>query len=133
MNISIKQYAKTLYKLIDGKNKNEAGKMIEEFVAVLALNNDLGKIKKIIEEFGRIWNKEKGIIEAEVISSSELSNDIVNLLDGYILKLSGAKEVILSEKVDKSLLGGVIIRYGDKILDGSLKTKIHELKNNMVK
>jgi len=133
MNIPIKQYAKTLYKLLDGKSKSEAEKIILEFVAVLTANNDLGKLKKIISEFGVVWNKEKGIVEAEITSASELSKDIVKLLDDYIAKLSGAKEVIIKEKVDKSILGGVIMRYADKVLDGSLKTKIEELKSNLVK
>jgi F-type H+-transporting ATPase subunit delta len=133
MNIPIKQYAKTLYKLIDSKGKTEAEKIIEDFAAVLVSNNDQGKIKKIIAEFDNIWNKEKGIVEAEVISAGELSKDIVKLLDDYIAKLSGANEVILSEKVNKDLLGGVVIKYGDKVLDGSLKTKINDLKNNMTK
>lgn len=133
MNIPTKQYAKTLYKLVDGKSKNEAEKIIEDFVTVLAENNDQGKIKKIIKEFSNNWNREKGIVEAEILSAKELDKEIVKLLNSYIAKLSGAKEIVLSEKVDKSLLGGVVIRYGDKVLDGSLKTKINDLKNNMVK
>jgi len=133
MNIQIKQYSTILYKLLDGKSKSEAEKIILEFVAVLTANNDLGKLKKIISEFGVVWNKEKGIVEAEITSASELSKDIVKLLDDYIAKLSGAKEVIIKEKVDKSILGGVIMRYADKVLDGSLKTKIEELKSNLVK
>ncbi len=133
MNIPTKQYAKILYKLVDGKNKNEAEKIINEFIAVLVENNDQGKIKKIIWEFNNLWNKARGIIEAEIISASELSNDVIKLLNDYITKLSGAKEAILSEKVEKNLLGGVIIKYGDKVLDGSLKTKIIYLKNNLIK
>jgi F-type H+-transporting ATPase subunit delta len=133
MNIPTKQYAKTLYKIIDGKSKNEAEKIIEDFVAAMSENNDLGKIKKIIEEFNKTWNREKGIVEAEILSAKELDKDIVKLLNSYIVKLSGANEVVLSERVDKGLLGGVVIRYGDKVLDGSLKTKINDLKNNLVK
>jgi len=133
MNIQIKQYSTILYKLLDGKSKSEAEKIILEFVAVLTANNDLGKLKKIISEFGVVWNKEKGIVEAEIISVNELSKDIVKLLNDYIAKLSGAKEVMLSEEVDKSLLGGVVIKYGDKVLDGSLKTKIDSLKRELTK
>lgn len=133
MNIPIKQYAKTLYKIVDGKNKSETEKIISEFVAVLAENNDLGKIKKIIAEFNNLWNKEKGIVEAEIASAKELDKDIVKLLDDYIVKLSGAKEVVMGEKIDKNLLGGVIIRYGDKVLDGSLKAKISSLKIELTK
>ena len=133
MNISIKQYATTLYKIIDGKSKNEVGQIIKEFAAVLVVNNDQGKLKKIIEAFSVIWNKEKGIVEAEVLSANELSKDVVKLLNGYITKLSGAREVVIREKVEKNLLGGVVIKYGDRVVDRSLKTKISDLKNNMVK
>jgi F-type H+-transporting ATPase subunit delta len=133
MKITNKQYAKTLYKLVDGKNKNEVEKIIKEFVAILSENNDLGKIKKIIEAFSVIWDKEKSMVEAEITSAKELDKDMVRLLNGYIVKLSGAKEVVINKNVDKNILGGVIIRYGDKVLDGSLKTKISELKNNMAK
>jgi len=41
--------------------------------------------------------------------------------------------VIMSEKVDKKLLGGIVIKYGDKVLNGSLKNSLVELKNKMVK
>ena len=90
-------------------------------------------LKKIIEAFSVIWNKEKGIVEAEVLSANELSKDVVKLLNGYITKLSGAREVVIREKVEKNLLGGVVIKYGDRVVDRSLKTKISDLKNNMVK
>lgn len=133
MRVSFKKYAAILYNLIDGKSKNEAEKIIFKFVAVLAENNDQGKLKKIIAEFNNHWNKEKGIVEAEVASAKELDKDIVKLLNGYIVKLSGAKEVVMSEKVEKDLLGGVVIRYGDRVVDGSLKAKLIELKDKMIK
>ena len=133
MNIPIKQYAKILYKIIDGKSKNDAEKIIGDFVAILTENNDQGKIKKIIEEFNNFWNKEKGIVEAEILSAKELNKDIAKLLNNYIAKLSGAKEVVMSESIDKNLLGGVVIRYGDKVVDGSLKTKIESLKIELTK
>lgn len=133
MKVLVKQYAKTLYNLFDGKKKNEVEKIIAEFVAVLAENNDLGKIKKIIAEFEKFWNKERGIVEAEITSARGLDKDVVKLLNSYIVKLSGAKEVIMSEKVDKNLLGGVVLRFGDKVVDGSLRNRLEDLKQKMLK
>lgn len=133
MNIIPKQYAKTLYKLVDGKSKSEVEKIIEEFIAAMVANNDQGKIKKIIIEFNNLWNKEKGIVEAEVSSAKELDKDIVKLLYCYIVKLSGAKEVVINKKVEKNILGGVVVKYGDRVVDGSLKTKINSFKIELTK
>jgi len=57
----------------------------------------------------------------------------IKLLENYIAELSGAKEVVLNEKIDKNILGGVVIRYGDRVVDGSLRTSLEELKNKMIK
>jgi len=106
--------------------------VIENFVKVLISNNDISKVNKIIEYFIVMWNREQGIIEAEVVSARELDNKIVKLLNGYIVKLSGARKVLLSKEVDKDILGGVVVRYEDKVLDGSLRMRLGELRNKMV-
>lgn len=133
MKITEKQFALSLYESLSGKSEKEAGVVIEKFVKVLVENNELAKFEKIIEEFVNIWNKEKGIVEAEITSAKGLDKEIVKLLNGYIVKLSGAKEVAMKEKIDKDLLGGVIIKYGDQVLDGSLKMRLSSLKDKMVK
>jgi len=133
MKITAKQYALSLHQSISGKNEKEASNTIDNFVNVVIENNDISKINKIIEQFEIIWNKEEGIVEAEVISARKLDNKIIKLLNGYIAKLSGAKEVAIQEQVDKNILGGVIIKYGDKILDGSLRTRLGELRSEMAK
>ena len=38
-----------------------------------------------------------------------------------------------TKKIDKNILGGVIIRYGDKVVDGSLKTQLEDLKEKLIK
>ena len=133
MKISPKQYAESLYQTVQGKKDSDIEYAIENFVKVLQINSDINKLDKIAEQFCKIWDREKGIIKAEVVSAKELGKEIVELLNSYITKLSGAEKVLIKEKVDKNILGGAIIKYEDKILDGSLKTKLGELKVEMVK
>ncbi len=133
MKITAKQYALSLYEAVDGKSSAQAKVMIAKLVELLAEKNLLAKADKIAGEFVKIWNEKHGIVEAEVVSAKELNKETIKLLKEYILKLSGAKEVLVSEKGDKGILGGVIIKYGDKILDGSLKTTLSDLKDNLVK
>ena len=132
MKISTKQYAESLYQVVQNKKDSEVKIAVENFVKVLVNNNDISKADKIINRFVKVWNREQGVVEAEIVSAKELDNKIVKLLNSYIVKLSGAQKVVVEQKVDKDILGGVVIKYGDKVLDGSLRMRLGELRNKMV-
>ena len=133
MKISNKQYARILYKVVAGKKDDEIKNAIMGFAEVLVDFHDLSRGDKIINEFIKIWHKEQGVVEAEVLSGRLLDNKIAKLLNNYISEVSGARDVLINFKVDKSILGGVIIKYRDKILDGSLRMQLNELRSEMVK
>lgn len=133
MKITVKQFALSLYETVDGKTSGQVKAVIKKFVELIAQKDMLAKADKIAAQFVKIWNEKHGIVEAQVASANGLDKASVKLLENYITKLSGAKEVLISEKIDKNILGGVVIRYGDKVVDGSLKTSLEELKNKMIK
>jgi len=133
MKITPKQYAQSLYQAACGKKQSDVKGVIENFVKVLINNNYIAKADQIIKQFKKIWNKEQGIVKAEVISARKLDIKITKLLNNYIAKLSGAKTIDLRQEVDKSILGGVVIKYEDKVLDGGLKTRLTDIKNKMIK
>ena len=133
MKITAKQFALSLYESVQGKTNSEAKTLIKKFVELLAGKKSLNLADKIVAEFVKIWQEKHGLVDAEITSVSDLSKDTARLFKNYIAKLSGAKEVAVSTKVDKSLLGGVVIKYGDKVLDGSIKASLADLKNKMIK
>ena len=133
MKISNKQYALALFGGIKNSNKTKIKQIINEFVELLVVNNDISKADKIINEFNNVWNKEQGIIEAEIKSARSLDSSVVKFLQKYIKEISKAKNVEVDKSEDKSLLGGVVVKYGDKVMDGSLRTRLKELKEDMVK
>lgn len=133
MKITAKQFALSLSESVDGKSAVGAKQVIKKFVELLAGKNQLAKAEKIIVEFIKIWQAKHGIVEALATSANGLDKANLKLLKKYIADLSGAKEVLITEKVDKSILGGVIIRYGDKVLDGSLKAMLVDLKEKLIK
>ena len=55
------------------------------------------------------------------------------MLHCYIVKLTKDKNVNIDKKIDKDILGGVVIKYDDKILDISLRTKLEELRQVLEK
>lgn len=133
MKINSTQYAELLYEITDKDDRDQIGEAVKDFAQFIVNNNDSFKVSKVIRKFQEIWNEKNGIIEAEVESASQLDESIKQMLSEYILELSKAKKVVIKEKTDKELLGGVVIRYKDKILDGSLKTRLTELNQKMTK
>ncbi|PIR57645.1 MAG: ATP synthase F1 subunit delta [Parcubacteria group bacterium CG10_big_fil_rev_8_21_14_0_10_38_31] len=132
MKITPKEYATGLFYSISGKNDDEIKNIVNNFVNLLIINNDVSKADKVSQVFSSLWNKENKIVESEVTTSNKLDAESQESLKKFLIKESKAKEVIIKENIDKSILGGMIIKYNDKILDRSLKTKIKNL-NNFIK
>jgi len=102
-------------------------------VSALRRNGETRKIKEIAGKFGEIFNKENGIIEARIISREEISKELRNKLLTYVSNKYDAKEVILNSIVDKNVKGGIIIRVGDEITDGSVGRKLEDLRKELVR
>lgn len=133
MKIDYKQYARVLYELTQGKNEKEIKEMVKKFTELLLKNNDAALTGKISEYYSKIYNEYEGRLEANICTVNKLDKDMAEAVKKYLEKISGAKKIVISEKLDEKILGGIIIRYGDKIIDGSLKTKLSELKNQLIK
>ena len=133
MKITPKQYAEALLETVKGKNEKEIKKIISDLVRVLAANNDLGKAELIIRELNKISNKAEGILEVKIKSANELEKDTLKMVSEYLEKKTGSKKIVISQEIDKDLLGGVLISFDDKIIDNSLKNQLCNFKNKIVK
>jgi len=130
MKISAKQYALSLYESVAGK---KAGEAVDNFLKLLVRNNDLKLADKIIAEFIRLWNEHEGLITAEVVSARVLDKESDRAIKNFLKEEKAAKAVELKKSVDQKLLAGFILKFGDQVIDGSLKKKIAQLKEEMVK
>lgn len=133
MRISTKQYAASLYGAVKDKNPGETKNVLANFLKILVKNNDLDRADKIIAEFVKAWNREYGLVAAEVVSARELDKDSSRAVKDYVKDLTGAREVELVKQVDGKLLAGFVLKFDDVVMDGSLKTKIGELRGEMKK
>jgi F-type H+-transporting ATPase subunit delta len=97
----------------------------------LQKNKQIKLVLKIYKKFTEIWNQEKGIVEAEITSREKLHTELRNKVSKYVKKRYQAKEVILHNIINEKIQGGIIIRVGDEILDGSVVRQLQELKNNL--
>jgi len=115
-----------------GKNLNKDG---ANLIHLLLENGRLTLLPEISELFEIYKAEHEGSIEAEVISAYELANDqIKNISDALKKKLG--REIKIVSRIDKSLVGGVVIRAGDLVIDGSVTGYLQEpviCKNSLLK
>lgn len=103
----------------------------QNFIRVLGENNRLALLPEIAELFEGLRGEAEGAIEAEVISAYPL-NDAQQQQLVEMLKQRLGKAVTLNVKVDESLIGGVVIRAGDLVIDGSAAGKLTRLANALM-
>jgi F-type H+-transporting ATPase subunit delta len=104
----------------------ELGALVGNFVKVAARNRRLFAVPDMITAFGRLLANHRGEVSAEVTSAEALSEAHVGDLKAA-LKAALGKDVALETHVDPSLIGGLIVRVGSRMIDGSIKTKLNSL------
>jgi F-type H+-transporting ATPase subunit delta len=103
------------------------GGLAGNFIRLLAKNRRLFAAADMIKSFRAIAARERGEVSAEVASAHPLTEAQVAALKDS-LKSSVGKDVSLAMKVDPSLLGGLVVKIGSRMIDSSLKTKLASLK-----
>ena len=102
--------------------------MTKTFFDIVSRKNREENLPAVAEEFHRQYNSYKGIVAAEVVTTFPLTEDMRKQFRAMVAKISG-KSVELSERIDKSLIGGYILRVGDKQIDESISSRLTELKS----
>ncbi len=100
------------------------------FIKLLIKNNRLQLVAEIAEQYEAKKAEKSGFLDVTVTSAFPMSEGDVKELT---VSLSGSfgKQVKISVKEDSSLIGGMIIRVGDKVIDGSLSGQIKQLANKL--
>jgi F-type H+-transporting ATPase subunit delta len=130
--ISPKKYAVALYEAAESVQKDELPEILNGFVKLLAKKNALKLSPMIIKEFIRYFNERHDILEIEVVSAKELNVNLENKIKEQFIKIMKAKEANLIKRTDASLLGGLVLRINDTVIDGSLKKQLSLIKQSLV-
>jgi len=104
--------------------------LTKNFVGLLAQKRRLFVIANIIAAFEALVANQRGEMRAEVTSAKELKPDQLTMLAGT-LKDVLKREVRLAERVDPSLLGGLVVKVGSRQIDSSIKSKLVRLQRAM--
>jgi len=105
--------------------------VVSNFIKELDKNGQMKMADGIVKKFQEIHNAENGIVEAEVITKEKISESLDNKIKQFVKEKYSAKEVVLKNIIDENVKGGIIIRVGDEVMDGSIKRQLEELKNSL--
>ena len=92
----------------------------------------LGLVDGLVLEYGRLVDEHRGIAHAEVATAVPLEPEEKDKLIRRLGDMVG-KEITLTTKVDPSLIGGLIARVGDKLIDGSTKSRLLALRESLTR
>jgi F-type H+-transporting ATPase subunit delta len=108
-----------------------ASKIIRNFLFVVIDHRRSALLPDIIETFENVVRQRQGIAEAEISSAVELTAAQKKEMAQRIADLTG-KRVETKYAIDPGLLGGAVVRIGDTIYDGSLRSRLNELRARLV-
>tara|TARA_Y100001970_G_scaffold159791_1_gene195527 strand:- start:11921 stop:12460 length:540 start_codon:yes stop_codon:yes gene_type:complete len=100
------------------------------FLRLLKKKNRLNLLPSIASYFQEIVDDNAGIVRGEVIAAVSIENDLSEIESSLSKKLN--KKVILSSSIDQSIIGGIKIRIGDRLFDGTVKSKLNKLKEDLL-
>jgi F-type H+-transporting ATPase subunit delta len=101
------------------------------FIRLVAAKRRLFAIREMIADYGKLYDRFRGVTRALVTSAAPLSGENVAALKESLRAISGGQEVDLNVKLDASIIGGLIVQVGSRMVDGSLKTKLNAIRTRM--
>lgn len=120
------QYAKVLFHLTQDAPEKKLNDIIDTFVAYLKKERAIKKLPHILKHFETYAKEKNGVHEIEVTSAHPLTKETIHNIEKAI-----GETVETKTKVDETMVGGIVIRTKNTILDGSVKTQLARLKHNM--
>jgi F-type H+-transporting ATPase subunit delta len=104
------------------------GGMAANFIALAARNRRLFVLPDMIKAYRALAAAHRGEQAAEVTSATPLTEDQVSSLSSALSGVAQGKTIRIVPKVDPSIIGGLIVKVGSRMIDTSLKTKLTSLK-----
>jgi len=128
MKLTSEQYAQGLFEAIRETSPKDYDLVLDKFVKILVQEGALENYEEIEREYKILENQAKGINAAKVTITKEakVSRELVDELNKVV-----GKKLDVRTKVDEGIIGGIVIRVGDTLIDASVRTQLKNLKKSL--
>lgn len=107
-------------------------KVMSSFLSLLFIKGRIGFLRDIATYYSTMADELKGVVKASVVAATNLSKTNINKIQKSLSEKTG-KTVVLDVQKDSSLIGGIITKIGDLVLDGSVKTQLINMRETLKK
>lgn len=98
------------------------------FLSIIARKNREPIVDAIADEYIAQYDRMQGISHAAVVTTMPLSDTLRQKFKAMVAQATGNTQIELEEKIDAKLIGGYILRIGDRQIDGSLRSQLNEIR-----
>ncbi len=125
--IPIDQRSRAVAALLEGS----ASIPVQNLIQLLLRRGRIEELSRVVAEFRRLDDRRNGITHATATSAAPLTPDEVQALTARLEQSTGGT-IVLDVQVDPSLLGGLVVRVGDRLIDGSVRGRLERLRNQLI-
>lgn len=128
MKLTDRQYEEILYQLVKDAKPAEVSKLVKVFATRLAADHRLSHGERIAEGFMHLAKEKTGIVELLVRSAFPLQE----VQKKKIAQVFAPQKIEITERIDKNIIGGLVLETKNQILDGSLRQRLKALECALV-
>lgn len=116
--------------LLDIIGRMDLSAVVKSFLLLLFDKGRVRFIGHINEFYHQLVDEWQGVTRASLVSATELTSDTIKRIRDSLSRRVG-KEIIVETELDPGLIGGVVTRIGDLVLDGSVRTQLRNMKESL--
>jgi F-type H+-transporting ATPase subunit delta len=114
-----------------GKLLSDIDVLVRNTVNLMTVNRDISKFADMFRIFNEMADERRGIARADVVTAVPLDDAQRSQVAAGLAKLMGRSEVKMTESVDSEIIGGVVARVGDRLIDGSTRTQLRAMRDSL--
>ncbi|QBP18776.1 ATP synthase F1 subunit delta [Acetilactobacillus jinshanensis] len=115
-------------KLVEPLVNNVSIKYVKNLIKVVFECGRMSNMVTLIDQFEHLYDQDHKIVHAELITAVKVDDQQIEALKKAFAERTGANQVIFNCKVDQGIIGGVVIKSSNVIIDGSVKTRISRVR-----
>ena len=98
------------------------------FIKLVASKRRLFVVRDMVAAYKTLADQKAGVVKAEVTVAEKLSDKNLRAVVETLKDVTGKKNINIAEKIDASIIGGIIVKMGSRMIDSSVRTKLNSLK-----
>ncbi len=110
--------------------KLQLSKVMNSFILLLFDKGRINSLEQITDYYVRLADELKGVVRANLTTATELSSESFERIRSALSEMT-RKEVFLEAQTDAALIGGVVTKIGDLVLDGSIRTQLQNMRESL--